>query len=100
MSSNDIVFADFSERTVLPPSAAVQAPRFTSDDHARSAIAREILDLDLPMPPRPPAAEPQQSVEAIEMSGYAIRRELRTGGHVVRQNSVAALRASWRTESW
>jgi hypothetical protein len=80
---------DPSKRTVLPASAAVSGPRFRRRDWALSAQVREILDeINLPLTPRPVA---DQHCESIIMEGAEIRRTMRTGSHVVRQNSTAAI---------
>jgi hypothetical protein len=93
MQSTSILAAsavfDPSKRTVLPSSAAVNGPRFRRRDWALSAQVREILDeINLPMAPRPAADAP---CESIIMEGAEIRRTMRTGSHVVRQNSTVAL---------
>jgi hypothetical protein len=83
---------DFSRRVILPPSASVRAPRFsTSRDWATSATVREVLDLivlDVPQAPRPEPAE--VSCESIEMSGIEVRSEFRTGSHIARRRFTCA----------
>lgn len=91
-TDNSSAFAladDFSRRQILPASAAVKAPRFSTTRHwAVAAQIREVLDLDAPPPPRPVAS---QQCESIIMEGASIRRTMRTGAFEVRQNSTVAL---------
>jgi hypothetical protein len=86
--------ADFdpSKRTVLPASAGVRPVRFSNRDHAISAQVRDVLD-SFERSPFLPAPRPvaDQQHESIIMEGAEIRRTMRTGSHVVRQNSTAAL---------
>ena len=70
----------FDRRVVLPPSAAVNAPRFRQRDWQLSAQAREILDLivlDVPQTPRP---EPVGRTSPSRSSWKAAsRRTMRRG---------------------
>jgi hypothetical protein len=62
---------------------------FTSIDHERSRIVREVLD-SFDGPPIPYPAKSIQTMEAIELSGNEVRAEFRTGEHVVRRRFTAA----------
>jgi hypothetical protein len=91
MNSQSIVF-DPAKRQILPPSAAVSCPAFTSDDHSTAAIIREVLDTiesDRQMPPAPPAAE--VSCESIILEGHEIRSRYTTSGVIVSQKRSVAL---------
>jgi hypothetical protein len=83
----------FSRRQFLPASAAVKGPRFSpSRDWSNSQIVREVLDSFAHTPLRPaPRIVADHNSESIVMEGAEIRRTMRTGSHVVRQNSTAAL---------
>jgi hypothetical protein len=76
---------DFSRRQILPASAAVKGPRFSTTKHwAISSVAREVLDsFDLPLTPRP--ERNIDPAESIVLEGCVILNSLRTGSHVVKQ---------------
>lgn len=77
-----------STRQVLPLSAAVQGPRFTTADHERSRIVRETLDsFDLPLRPR--TERTVDHSESIILDGNVIENRLTTGAHIVRQRRVS-----------
>lgn len=82
MSSNN-----HSTRQVLPASAAVKGPRFSTSKHWEiSSTAREVLDsFDLPLRPAPTV----DHSESIVMNGSEILNTLRTGSHVVKQRRVS-----------
>jgi hypothetical protein len=93
VQASDILPFDPSARVVLPVSAAVKAPRFSPSRHwSNSQIVREVLDSFAHTPLRPaPRVVADHNSESIVMEGVEIRRTMRTGSHVVRQNSTAAL---------
>jgi hypothetical protein len=76
---------EFGRRQILPVSAAVRCPRFSTTRHwAISATAREVLDsFDLPLTPRPERSI--DPAESIVLEGCVILNSLRTGSHVVKQ---------------
>lgn len=90
MSSND-----HSTRQVLPASAAVKGPRFSTSKHWEiSSTAREVLDsFDLPLRPMlsPPIERAFDANESIVMSGAEIINTMRTGSHSVKQRRTADL---------
>jgi hypothetical protein len=82
MSSNN-----HSTRQVLPLSAAVKGPRFSTSKHWEiSQTAREVLDsFDLPLRREPTV----DHSESIVMHGSEIVNTLRTGAHVVKQTRTS-----------
>lgn len=89
MKASAIVPVDFSARQILPTSAAVRAPRFSTSRHwAISRTARELVDqihaeLHVPMAPR---AEPVDSTESVVLAGNEIFTSWRSSAGVVRQH--------------
>lgn len=80
---------DHAQRQVLPASAAVKVQRFTTADHERSRIVREVMDSwDVPLTPRPVADAP---CESIIMEVRKFGAPCAPAAHVVRQNTTAAL---------
>jgi hypothetical protein len=83
---------DFSRRQVLPLSAAIRPVRFARRDWEVSAQVRDVLDSFDHSPLRPaPRPVVDHPCESIVMEGASIQRTMRTGGHVVRQNSTVTL---------
>lgn len=85
----DAPASDHSARQILPTSAAVRAPRFSTSRHwAISRTARELVDqihaeLHVPMAPR---AEPVDSTESVVLAGNEIFTSWRSSAGVVRQH--------------
>jgi hypothetical protein len=86
---------DHSIRQVLPASAAVKGPRFSTSKHWEiSQTAREVLDsFDLPLRPMlsPPVERAFDAAESIVMTGAEIINTMRTGSHSVKQRRTADL---------